>query len=231
MMDIEMTSPVGPVIATGYEETRRLEFPGYASEVDLCNLLQSMSLSKRKTKDLEGPITATEPSVLYALQGVNALDANTEDLAYLSDASESSSSKCSSCNDPHPTTDHSRTTAITTTTTTTVIPASPLPACHFLQSILASLAPESPVLSPCPYPYPVASTAFQTTDGAYLDTILIHRSLHSAFPPGHKGCAVALQEIARALELRAWQAGRDSDAEAAMALRHEAFMTASSYPG
>lgn len=45
-----MTSPIGPVIATGYEETRRLEFPGYASEVDLCNLLQSMSLSKRKTK-------------------------------------------------------------------------------------------------------------------------------------------------------------------------------------
>lgn len=50
MMDIEMTSPIGPMIATGCEETRRLEFPGYAAEVDLCNLLQSMTLSKRKTK-------------------------------------------------------------------------------------------------------------------------------------------------------------------------------------
>lgn len=49
MMDIEMTSPIGPMIATGCEETRRLEFPGYAAEVDLCNLLQSMTLSKRKT--------------------------------------------------------------------------------------------------------------------------------------------------------------------------------------
>lgn len=49
-MDIEMTSPIGPMIATGCEETRGLEFPGYAGEVDLCNLLQSMSLAKRKTK-------------------------------------------------------------------------------------------------------------------------------------------------------------------------------------
>lgn len=45
-----MTSPIGPMIATGCEETRRHEFPGYAAEVDLCNLLQSMTLSKRKTK-------------------------------------------------------------------------------------------------------------------------------------------------------------------------------------
>lgn len=216
-MDIEMTSPIGPMIATGCEETRRLEFPGYAAEVDLCNLLQSMTLSKRKTKDLEGP-TTTQPSVPYASQGVNGLDANTEDLAYLSDASESSNSKCSSC-DPHPTSDNSR-------TATTIIPTSRLPACHFLQSILASLAPESPVLSPSPYPYPVAST-FQTTDGAYVDTILIHRSLQNAFPPGHRGCAVALQEIARALELRAWQAGRDSDADAVAALRQEAFLMTS----
>lgn len=224
MMDIEMTSPIGPMIATGCEETRRLEFPGYAAEVDLCNLLQSMTLSKRKTmKDLEGP-TATQPSVPYALQGVNGLDANTEDLAYLSDASESSSSKCSSC-DPHPTSDNSSRTAAAATTTT--IPTSRLPACHFLQSILASLAPESPVLSPSPYPYPVASTCFQTTDGAYVDTILIHRSLQNAFPPGHRGCAVALQEIARALELRSWQAGRDSDADAVAALRQEAFLMTS----
>jgi len=84
------------------------------------------------------------------------------------------------------------------------------------------------VLSPFPYPYPVAS-AFQTTNGAYLDTILTHRSLLSAFPPGHRGCAVALQEIARAVELRAWQADRDADAEAVAALRQEAFLTMETY--
>lgn len=35
---------------------------------------------------------------------------------------------------------------------------------------------------------------------------------------------MALQEIARALEVRAWQAGRDSDAEAVAALCQEAFL-------
>lgn len=50
MMDIEMTSPVGPMISTGFDETRALGYPGYATEVDLCNLLQSMTLSKGKNK-------------------------------------------------------------------------------------------------------------------------------------------------------------------------------------
>ena len=81
------------------------------------------------------------------------------------------------------------------------------------------------MLCPCPYPYPAAS-ALQTTNGAYLDTILTHRSLQSAFPPAHRGCAVALQEIARAIEVRAWQADRDGDAEAVAALRQEAFLAA-----
>ncbi|KIM52894.1 hypothetical protein SCLCIDRAFT_483374 [Scleroderma citrinum Foug A] len=52
MMDIEMTSPVGPMISTGFDETHGLGYSvrGYASEVDLCNLLQSMTLSKGKNK-------------------------------------------------------------------------------------------------------------------------------------------------------------------------------------
>ncbi|KAG6332432.1 hypothetical protein ID866_6660 [Astraeus odoratus] len=213
MMDIEMTSPVGPLITTGFDETRGFGFSGYAAEVDLCKLLQSMSLSKTKHKDPEAE--ATTPCAPCASQSANEHDVDTEDLAYLSDGSESSNSKCSSC-DPHPT---------APSTSSPAIPASPLPACHFLQSILASLAPESRVLSPFPYPYPASASAFQTTNGAYLDTILTHRSLLAAFPPGHRGCAVALQEIARAVELRAWQADRDSDAEAVAALRQEAYLT------
>ncbi|KAL4064284.1 hypothetical protein V8B97DRAFT_2010933 [Scleroderma yunnanense] len=210
-MDIEMTSPVGPML----DETRRLGYSGYAAEVDLCNLLQSMTLSKGKSKAHE---LATTPYVPYVSQSASEHDADTEDLVYHSDASESSSSKCSSC-DLAP---------IDPPTHSPIIPASPLPACHFLQSILASLAPESPVLSPFPYPYP-AALAFQTTNGAYLDTILTHRSLLNAFPPGHRGCAVALQEIARAVESRAWQADRDSDAEAVAALRQEALLTMATY--
>jgi len=152
--------------------------------------------------------------VLHASQGAHEHDASTEDPAYHSDASESSSSNSSSSDQPH----------------TDSLPISfaigypsQLPACHFLQSILAALVPESPVLSPSPYPYPAAG-AFQTTNGVYLDTLLLHRSLLAAFPPAHKGCAPVLHEIARAIEVRAWQADRDSDAEAAAALRHEAYI-------
>ncbi|KIJ65948.1 hypothetical protein HYDPIDRAFT_27161 [Hydnomerulius pinastri MD-312] len=213
-MDIEMTSPVGPMIAVNYDEDRGYGIPAYQAEVDLCELLQTMSLSKGKSKV---PVTEITSYVPYASQSANEHDAGTEDPAYHSDAWESSSSKSSS-SDQHPTE--------SLPTSSIVVHHSPLPACHFLQSILASLAPASPVLSPSPYPYPAAS-AFQTTNGAYLDTILTHRSLLGAFPPAHKGCAATLQEIARALELRAWQADRDSDAEAVAAFRQESFLTAS----
>ncbi|KAG1727669.1 uncharacterized protein EDB91DRAFT_888614 [Suillus paluster] len=187
----------------------------YGAEFDLCELLQTLTLSKGKTKAPENDPTV--PVVPYALQRGSEDAANTEDPAYHSDA-ESSSSKSSSCD-------------LTTTTTTThlptssmIVPPSPLPACHFLQSILASLAPESHVLSPSPYPYPMSSQ-FRTTGGEYLDMILTHRALLSAFPPAHRGCAVALQEIARAVEVRAWRADRESDAEAVATLRQEAYLT------
>ncbi|KAG1738201.1 hypothetical protein EDB19DRAFT_1895683 [Suillus lakei] len=218
-MDIDMDSPVGPVIVTNYDESHSHGISVYGTEFDLCELLQTLTLSKGKTKAPENDPTV--PVVPYALQRASEDAANTEDPAYHSDA-ESSSSKSSSCD-------------LTTTTTTTnnnnnpltssiIVPHSPLPACHFLQSILASLAPESHVLSPSPYPYP-ASSHFRTTGGEYLDTILTHRALLSAFPPAHRGCAIALQEIARALEVRAWRADRESDAEAVATLRQEAFLT------
>ncbi|KAG8220427.1 hypothetical protein J3R82DRAFT_3119 [Butyriboletus roseoflavus] len=162
------------------------------------------------------PETETAGYVPYVSQSANEHDASTEDPAYHSDASESSSSKSSSSDQPH--TD-------SLPTSSTIARHSQLPACHFLQSILASLAPESPVLSPSPYPYPAAN-AFQTTNGVYLDTLLLHRSLLAAFPPAHKGCAAALHEIARAIEVRAWQADRDSDAEAVATLRQEAYIVA-----
>lgn len=183
------------------------------------------------------PEAATAGYVPHVSQSANEHDASTEDPAYLvstppaspptpliltqntlhqSDASESSSSKSSSSDQPH--TDSQPTSS-------TIAHPSQLPACHFLQSILASLAPESPVLSPSPYPYPAAN-AFQTTNDVYLDTLLLHRGLLGAFPPAHKGCAVALHEIARAIEVRAWQADRDSDAEAVAALRQEAYIVA-----
>ncbi|KAF8841737.1 hypothetical protein BDN67DRAFT_1010401 [Paxillus ammoniavirescens] len=209
--DIEMTSPVRPMIAANYDQGHGYGFPAYQSEVDLCQLLQAMSLSKGKFKAPAAEVTAYVP---YVSQSANEHDASTEDLAYHSDAWESSSSK-SSTSDQH-LTDSLPTSSV-------AVPPSTLPACHFLQSILASLDPESPVLSPSPYPYPIASP-FQTTNGAYLDTILLHRSLLGAFPPAHKGCAATLQEIAKALEMRTWRADRDSDAEAVVAIRQEAYL-------
>ncbi|KAG0699473.1 hypothetical protein DFH29DRAFT_47286 [Suillus ampliporus] len=214
MMDIDMDSPVGPVIVTDYNESHSHGISVYGAEFDLCELLQTLTLSKGKTKAPEDDPTV--PVVPYALQRVNEDDANTEDPAYHSDA-ESSSSKSSSCDPTTTTTPHLPTSSI-------IVPPSPLPACHFLQSILASLAPESHVLSPFPYPYP-ASSHFRTTGGEYLDMILTHRALLSAFPPAHRGCVVALQEIARAVEVRAWRADRESDAEAVATLRQEAYLT------
>ncbi|KAN0081419.1 hypothetical protein V8E55_009043 [Tylopilus felleus] len=230
-MDIEMASPVGPLVAVAYNQDHQFGIPAYQSEFDICQLLQAMSLTKGKFK--VGPIPfiseiiiddrwrkAPETTVVdyvpHVPQSANEHDANTEDPAYHSDASASSSSK-SSCSDP-PHTD-------SLPTSSTAAQLSPFPACHFLQSILASLVPESLALSPRPYPYPAAN-AFQTTNGAYLDTLLVHRSLLAAFPPAHKGCAAMLHEIARAIEVRAWQADRDSDAEAVAALRQEAHVVA-----
>ncbi|KAH7883303.1 hypothetical protein F5I97DRAFT_1939133 [Phlebopus sp. FC_14] len=226
-MDIEMASPVGPMVVASYGEN-----PGYGvpAELDLCELLRTMSLSKGKNKVTH---RSTDPYISYttltlpwrkapetdapqlyvphASQNANEDDANTEDPTYHSNSS-----------DPHP---HPHpTTSDSLPASSILVHPTPVPACHFLQSILASLAPESPVLSPSPYPYPAAS-AFQTTNGAYLDTILTHRSLLGAFPPAHRGCAATLQEIARALEVRAWQADRESDAEAVAALRQEAYLT------
>ncbi|KAG2032611.1 hypothetical protein BDR03DRAFT_935917 [Suillus americanus] len=201
-MDIDMGSPVGPVIVTDYDESHSHGISVYGAEFDLCELLQTLTLSKGKTKAPEDDPTVSV--VPYALQRASEDAANTEDPAYHS----------SSCD---ATTNHLPTSSI-------IVPRSPLPACHFLQSILASLAPESHVLSPSPYPYP-ASSHFRTTGGEYLDTILTHRALLSAFPPAHKGCAIALQEIARAVEVRAWRADRESDAEAVATLRQEAYLT------
>lgn len=219
MMDIDMDSSVGPVIVTNYDESHSHGISVYGAEFDLCELLQTLTLSKGKTKAPENDPTV--PVVPYALQRASEDAVNTEDPAYHSDA-ESSSSKSSSCDPPTTTTTSNPTNHLPNSCI--LVPRSPLPACHFLQSILASLAPESHVLSPSPYPYP-ASSHFRTTGGEYLDTILTHRALLSAFPPAHRGCAIALQEIARAVEVRAWRADRESDAEAVATLRQEAFLT------
>ncbi|KAG2050870.1 hypothetical protein BDR06DRAFT_959602 [Suillus hirtellus] len=220
-MDIDMDSPVGPVIVTDYDELHSHGIPVYGAEFDLCELLQTLTLSKGKTKAPEND--PTHPAVPYALQRAGEDAANTEDPAYHSDA-ESSSSKSSSCDLPTTTTTTTTNSTNHLPTSSVIVPRSPLPACHFLQSILASLAPESRVLSPFPYPYPTSSQ-FRTTGGEYLETILTHRALLSAFPPAHQGCATALQEIARAVEVRAWRADRESDAEAVATLRQEAFLT------
>lgn len=211
MMDIEM-SPIFPPL--GHEEGYTPRFSGVHAELDLCSLLQSMTLSKGKSKLL---VQAIIPCAAHSLQSTNEHDTTTEDLAYHSDVSESSKSKCNS---------YDLRAIELKPTSSEAIQHPSLPACHFLQSILASLDPDSPALNPSPYPYPVAS-GLQTTNGAYLDTILTHRSLLSAFPPAHRGCALALLEIAKALESRPWQADRDSDAEAVAALRHEGFATES----
>ncbi|KAF9243248.1 hypothetical protein BU15DRAFT_60090 [Melanogaster broomeanus] len=175
-MDIEMAYPVH--IAVNYDQDHEYKIPAYQSEIDLCQLLQSMSLSKGKFKCKRARCKHGGLRIPFRRVGVIKL-------------------KVQLLRPTH-TTESQLTSSI-------IVKPSRLPACHFLQSILASLAPESPVLSPSPYPYPVAS--FQTTNGAYLDTILTHRSLLSAFPPAHRGCAATLQEIARALELAGMAGG------------------------
>jgi len=45
-----MDSPVGPVIVTDYDELHSHGIPVYGAEFDLCELLQTLTLSKGKTK-------------------------------------------------------------------------------------------------------------------------------------------------------------------------------------
>jgi hypothetical protein len=66
----------------------------------------------------------------------------------------------------------------------------------------------------------------QTSCGEYLELIFIHREAFAALPSAHVGCSAGFSALARALELRAWRADRDSDAEAVAAFRHEAWMVA-----
>jgi hypothetical protein len=73
---------------------------------------------------------------------------------------------------------------------------------------------------------PDAADELQTTCGEYLELIFIHREAFAALPSAHAGCSAGFSSLARALELRAWRADRDADAEAVAAFRHEAWMVA-----
>ncbi|KZV66455.1 hypothetical protein PENSPDRAFT_689018 [Peniophora sp. CONT] len=67
---------------------------------------------------------------------------------------------------------------------------------------------------------------FPTTCGEYLELLFTHRELFSACPHAHTGCPAGLAQLARALELRAWRADRECDAEAVAAFRHESWQVA-----
>ena len=73
---------------------------------------------------------------------------------------------------------------------------------------------------------PDAADELQTSCGAYLELIFIHREAFAARPAAHAGCSAGFSALARALELRAWRADRDADDEAVAAFRHEAWMVA-----
>ena len=66
----------------------------------------------------------------------------------------------------------------------------------------------------------------QTTCGEYLELIFIHREAFATLPSAQAGCSAGFSALTRALELRAWCADRDTDAEAVVAFRHEAWMVA-----
>ena len=70
--------------------------------------------------------------------------------------------------------------------------------------------------------------SYPTTGGDYLDAVFTHRELFLAHPEGHRECARLYNDIAYAMEQRAWRADRDADTEAVAAFRHEAWMIASS---
>jgi len=67
---------------------------------------------------------------------------------------------------------------------------------------------------------------YPTTGGDYLEAIFTHREILSAFPEGHRYCARGFNDIAYALEHRAWRADRDADCEAVSAFRYEAWLIA-----
>jgi hypothetical protein len=85
--------------------------------------------------------------------------------------------------------------------------------CAFLEALTRSYDPD-------------AADELQTTCGAYLELIFIHREAFAARPSAHAGCSAGFSALARALELRAWRADRDADSEAVAAFRHEAWMVA-----
>jgi len=91
-------------------------------------------------------------------------------------------------------------------------PDTPAP-CAFLEALTHSYDPD-------------ALDELQTTCGAYLELIFIHREAFAARPSAHAGCSAGFSALARALELRAWRADRDADTEAVAAFRHEAWMVA-----
>lgn len=90
-------------------------------------------------------------------------------------------------------------------------PSSPAP-CAFLQALTHWYDPDAEQV--------------QTACGEYLELIFIHREAFAARPSAHAGCSAAFSALARSLELRAWRADRDADAEAVAAFRHEAWMVA-----
>ena len=69
---------------------------------------------------------------------------------------------------------------------------------------------------------------FPTTGGEYLEAIFTHREVFRAHPSAHRSCARGFSDLAKALEARPCRADRDSDAEAAIAFHHEAWVIASS---
>ena len=89
------------------------------------------------------------------------------------------------------------------------------PPCALLESLTRSYDPDG-----------ADDGGLQTTCGEYLELIYIHREAFAALPSAHVGCSAAFSALARALELRAWRADRDADAEAVAAFRHEAWMVA-----
>jgi len=110
--------------------------------------------------------------------------------------------------------DAPRSAAPTATATATPAP------CAFLDTLTRSYDPDAAADDDS------SEVQVQTTCGAYLDLILIHRELFAARPSAHVGCPAAFSALAGALELRAWRADRDADTEAIAAFRHEAWMVA-----
>ena len=72
----------------------------------------------------------------------------------------------------------------------------------------------------------IALDGYPTTGGDYLEAIFTHREIFTSFPPSHQDCARAFSDMAFTLERRAWRADRDADTEAVAAFRHEAWMIA-----